>query len=68
MQGSVFVVMDVDATGKVTSVEPLACGSGLKLLAEAASEAARGATFSPISIAGQPIRRKAFAMYSFILR
>ncbi|HZH32084.1 MAG TPA: TonB family protein [Pyrinomonadaceae bacterium] len=68
LQGSIFVVLEVDETGKVLSAEPLPCVPGLKVLGKAASEAARRSSFAPISIAGRPIRRKAFAIYNFVLR
>jgi TonB family protein len=68
LQGSVFVVVDIDGAGKVTSAEPLPCGTVLKLLAEAASEAAHRSTFTPVEIAGKPISRKAFAIYNFVLQ
>jgi TonB family protein len=68
LQGSVFVVLDIDGAGKVLGAEPLECGPGLKLLAEAASEAARRSSFTPVSIDGKPIRRKAFVIYNFALR
>jgi TonB family protein len=68
MQGGVFVVLNIDGAGKVTSAEPLACGTGLKLLADAATEAARGSSFTPVTIAGKPIGRKAYVIYNFALR
>lgn len=68
LQGPVFIVLDIDATGKVLSAEPLPCVPGLKVLSEVAAEAARRSSFAPASIAGLPIRRKAFAIYNFVLR
>jgi tetratricopeptide (TPR) repeat protein len=68
LQGSVFVVLDIDGAGKVTAAEPLPCGVALKSLAEAGAEAARRSSFSPVEIAGKPISRKAFAVYNFVLR
>jgi TonB family protein len=68
MQGSVFVVLEIDGAGKVTSAEPLPCGNALKMLAEAASEAARRSSFTPVEIAGKPVSRKAFAVYNFVLQ
>lgn len=68
LQGSVFVVLEIDEAGRVLSAEPLPCVPGLKVLGEAASEAARRSSFAPVSIAGRPIRRKAFATYNFVLR
>jgi TonB family protein len=68
LQGSVFVVLEIDGAGKVTSAEPLACGAASKLLAEAAAEGARGARYPPVAIEGKPISRKAFAVYNFVLR
>lgn len=67
LQGSVFVVVEIDGAGNVTSAEPLPCVPGLRLLAEAAAEAVARAKFAPISIAGTPIKRKAFAIYNFVL-
>ncbi|HEX8128576.1 MAG TPA: tetratricopeptide repeat protein [Pyrinomonadaceae bacterium] len=68
LQGSVFVVLDIDGAGQVLSAEPLPCGDRLKVLAEAGAEAARRSTFALVSIAGRPIRRKAFVVYNFVLR
>jgi TonB family protein len=68
LQGSVFVVLEIDEAGKVLSAEPLPCVPGLKVLGAAASEAARRSSFAPISMAGRSIRRKAFVVYNFVLR
>ncbi|MCA1567073.1 MAG: TonB family protein [Acidobacteria bacterium] len=68
LQGRVFVVLEIDGAGQVTSAEPLLCGNALKTLAEAASEAARRSSFAPVEIAGKPVSRKAFAVYSFVLQ
>jgi TonB family protein len=68
LQGSVFVVLDIDGAGKVTSAEPLPCVGALKPLAEAATEAARRSSFAPVEIAGKLIQRKAFSVYNFVLR
>jgi tetratricopeptide (TPR) repeat protein len=68
LQGRVLAVLEIDGAGKVTSAEPLLCGNALRPLAEAASEAALRSVFAPVEIAGQPISRKAFAVYSFILQ
>jgi|GEM_PF-4247491 len=67
LQGGVFVVVEIDGAGNVMSAEPLPCVPGLRLLAEAAAEAARRSKYAPVSIAGTPIRRKAFAIYNFVL-
>jgi len=67
MQGSVFVVLNIDERGMVESAEPLACGPALKPLGEAAAEAARRSKFAPVSIAGKPIKRQWYALYNFVL-
>jgi len=68
LQGSVFAVVEIDGAGNVMSAKPLPCVPGLSLLAEAAVEAALRAKFAPVSIAGMPIGRKAFAIYNFVIK
>lgn len=68
LQGSVFVMLDVDEAGKVVSAVPLPCGSGLKPLSEAAAEAALFAEFTPLVVAGKPISRKMLVSYHFALQ
>ncbi len=67
LQGSVFILLNVDETGAVASIEPLACNPALKPLAEAAAEAARKSQFTPVSIAGKSIKRQWLALYNFVL-
>lgn len=67
LQGTVFVLIDVDETGRVVSAEPLPCGAGMSPLADASVEAARLSSFAPILVAGRPIHRKQLVKYSFVL-
>ncbi|HEY9403556.1 MAG TPA: tetratricopeptide repeat protein [Pyrinomonadaceae bacterium] len=67
-QGTVFIMMDIDGAGGVMSAEPLPCVPALRSLAEAAAGAAHQSKFAPVSIAGTPITRKAFAIYNFVIK
>jgi TonB family protein len=67
-QGIVFVMLDIDKTGKVVRAEPLPCGSDVKPLADAGAEVARSAEFTPMSVAGKPINWKSLVSYRFVLK
>lgn len=68
LQGIVLVWIETDETGKITRAEPLPCWGTQKLLADAATEAARAARFEPVLIDGKPIRLKGITTYSFVIQ
>jgi TonB family protein len=68
IQGSVLVLAETDETGKVVSVEPVPCWGGQKLLAEAAAEAMRSASFKPLLVNGKAVKYKAIATYNFVIQ
>ena len=64
ISGSVFVIVMVDADGKVTEA---IISSGPPLLQKAALDAAKQALFRPVKLSGVPIRLQAVLRYDFVL-
>jgi TonB family protein len=65
VMGTVVVRLIVDESGKVIKADAV-CGH--PLLARAAVDAARGARFTPTTLAGRPVKVSGIITYTFILQ
>ena len=63
--GSVVMRLEVDETGKVTSVRALDCTP--QILRAPAEEAVRKATFEPTIVRGKPVKTSGFITYHFFI-